>query len=375
MAKRPAFQFYPGDWRTDPGLRLCSLMARGLWIEMMAIMHEGEPYGHLTAQGRPISDDMLARLVGESPTAVRRAVKDLDANGVFSRTNDGIIFSRRMVRDEEIRNVRAAAGALGKYHGVKGKKFGVLGGNPKKKADYHEPGTLYAVQLVANGPIKIGITKYLRQRMNDYRRKHGFVTVLETFDVADMGAAEAKVHAAFDGRREGEWINAVWDEVRCVVLEVLNSGGRPYPPLQKSPHPTPSSSSSSPSPDIDDVDDEAHAIAIDVTALTDDLCRTAGVRHMEPGRINQHIDLVTEWLDRGATPDEIRAVIADAVAAASTPIHSLRYFDGAIRLMIAKKENFHGSAGAPPAAGAGFDNELARAVLADEARRRSEFVN
>lgn len=283
MAKRPAFQFYPGDWRTDPGLRLCSLMARGLWIEMMAIMHEGEPYGHLTAQGRPISDDMLARLVGESPTAVRRAVKDLDANGVFSRTNDGIIFSRRMVRDEEIRNVRAVGGQEGKSHGQKGASHGSKGGRPRKEKP--------------------------------------------PFDT----------------------------EQRGVNL--------------------PPPSSSSPSPDIDDVDDEARAIAIDVTALTDDLCRTAGVRHMEPGRINQHIDLVTEWLDRGATPDEIRAVIADAVAAASTPIHSLRYFDGAIRLMIAKKENFHGSAGAPPAAGAGFDNELARAVLADEARRRSEFVN
>lgn len=97
MSKRPAFQFYPGDWRTDPGLRLCTMLARGLWIEMMTIMHEGEPYGHLTAQGRPISDDMLARLVGESPAAVKRAIKDLEDNNVFSVTPEGVIFSPMLI--------------------------------------------------------------------------------------------------------------------------------------------------------------------------------------------------------------------------------------------------------------------------------------
>lgn len=133
MTKRPAFQFYPGDWRTDNGLRLCSLVARGLWIEMMAIMHEGEPYGHLTVQGRPISVDMLARLVGEGPTVIKRAMKDLEDNDVFSRTDEGVIFSRRMVRDEEIRNARAAGGSLGKEHGRKGASHGAKGGRPRKE--------------------------------------------------------------------------------------------------------------------------------------------------------------------------------------------------------------------------------------------------
>ena len=30
MAKLPAFQFYPGDWQKDAGLRLCSICARAL---------------------------------------------------------------------------------------------------------------------------------------------------------------------------------------------------------------------------------------------------------------------------------------------------------------------------------------------------------
>ena len=45
--KRPAFQFYPESWRTDAELRSCSLAARGLWIDLMCVMHQCKPYGHL----------------------------------------------------------------------------------------------------------------------------------------------------------------------------------------------------------------------------------------------------------------------------------------------------------------------------------------
>jgi hypothetical protein len=111
--KRPAFQFYPADWRKDPELRVCSIAARGLWIDMLAIMHEGTPYGHLTTSGGDISPADLARLVGEPAALVRRLLGELEARKVFSRDSAGVIHSRRMVRDEHIRNVRAAAGALG----------------------------------------------------------------------------------------------------------------------------------------------------------------------------------------------------------------------------------------------------------------------
>lgn len=53
--KRPAFQFYPGDWQRDAALRSCSVPARGLLIEMICIMHDAEPYGHLRVNGKPIT--------------------------------------------------------------------------------------------------------------------------------------------------------------------------------------------------------------------------------------------------------------------------------------------------------------------------------
>lgn len=285
MSKRPAFQFYPGDWRTDPGLRLCSVAARGLWIEMMAIMHEGDPYGHLTVQGRPISHDMLARLVGEGAAAVKRLLKELEVNDVFSVTGDGVLYSRRMVRDEAIREARAAGGALGGEHGVKGAGHGRKGGRPRKE-------------------------------------KPPF-----------------------------------GDAIRGDIL------------------PPPSSSSPSSSPDIDD-DGEAGARDFDGTGppdlaeLTDQLARTAGVRHIEPGQIGRNVDCVREWLALGATPQELATIIARAVAGAGTPIHSLRYFDGAVRQAVARRENRANGTDHDDAAAAEIDDPLVRAAAARAAARR-----
>lgn len=111
--KRPAFQFYPADWRKDPALSACSLAARGLWIELMCIAHEGGTYGVLSINGRPMAPAQIARMVGESPASIVRLLTELEDAGVFSRDEQGCIFSRRMVKDEHVRNVRADAGRLG----------------------------------------------------------------------------------------------------------------------------------------------------------------------------------------------------------------------------------------------------------------------
>ncbi len=111
--KRPAFLFYPGDWQRDTALRSCSIAARGLWIELLAFMHDGAPYGHLCVANRSIDVSTLGRMVGASKRQVTKLLRELEAAGVFSRTQDGTIYSRRMIRDEEIRAKRAAGGMLG----------------------------------------------------------------------------------------------------------------------------------------------------------------------------------------------------------------------------------------------------------------------
>jgi hypothetical protein len=121
--KRPSFQFYPGDWLHETALRACSLAARGLWIDMLCFMHQGIPYGHLTLPAPkggtkdatnvahcPILPPILARMVGCDAHEAQSLLTELEAAGVFSRTNDAVIYSRRMVSDERLRGIRAAGG-------------------------------------------------------------------------------------------------------------------------------------------------------------------------------------------------------------------------------------------------------------------------
>ena len=129
--KRPAFQFYPSDWRKDMALQSCSVAARGLWIDMLCIAHECDPYGHLTVNGRPMDAAQIARHAGISERECKKLIEELDFSGVTSRTENGAIFSRRMVRDEDIRQRRAIGGQAGAEHGVKGAEHGVKGGRPR----------------------------------------------------------------------------------------------------------------------------------------------------------------------------------------------------------------------------------------------------
>ena len=107
--KRPAFQFYPGDWLRSTDLRSCSVGARGLWIDMICLMHEGCPYGYLRVGSKDISEDILARITGCSATDCHIWLKELFDAGVYGL--DGTtIYSRRMLRDERTRNARSVAG-------------------------------------------------------------------------------------------------------------------------------------------------------------------------------------------------------------------------------------------------------------------------
>lgn len=111
--KTRSIAFFPSDWRADSDLAFCSLAARGLWIEMLCIMHGCTPYGHLTKNGQPMSVKDLSLLVKSDPEEVSVLLKQLAEANVFSTTNNGIIFSRRMVRTNKLHNIRSKAGSRG----------------------------------------------------------------------------------------------------------------------------------------------------------------------------------------------------------------------------------------------------------------------
>ena len=99
----PFMKFYLKDWRADPRLRSVSLSARGLWLECLCLAHEADPYGHVLVAGRAPATSELAMLVGAPASEVRRLRSELIEAGVPDVTEDGVLVSRRMVRDAERR--------------------------------------------------------------------------------------------------------------------------------------------------------------------------------------------------------------------------------------------------------------------------------
>ncbi|MCI1005226.1 hypothetical protein [Herbaspirillum sp. C7C8] len=123
---RPAFQFYPADWRNNAKLRRCSWAARGAWADVMCLLHDSDEYGILRwplkeiaqAIGCPVT--LLKELVekkvlkgtdkGEcaaleyTPRSGRQAGPTVT---LIPITQGPIWFSSRMVRDEYIRQKKA----------------------------------------------------------------------------------------------------------------------------------------------------------------------------------------------------------------------------------------------------------------------------
>jgi hypothetical protein len=62
-------------------------------------MHDADPYGHLLVDGRQPTVVQIGRLVGETTETVAELLDELETARVFSRTDDGIIYSRRLVQD------------------------------------------------------------------------------------------------------------------------------------------------------------------------------------------------------------------------------------------------------------------------------------
>ena len=109
----PAMPFYFGDWRKSPEVRALDLDVRMIWFEMLGLMWESTERGYLTLNDRCVSNSVITRMLGIDITTFEKALKQMEDFNVFSRRDDGAIYSRKMVRDEEIRRIKSEAGKIG----------------------------------------------------------------------------------------------------------------------------------------------------------------------------------------------------------------------------------------------------------------------
>jgi len=135
--KRPAFQFYPADWRNNSNLRRCSWAARGAWIDLMCLMHDADGYGVLRWEMKEIAQSIGCPLSLLKELRDKGVLKGCDT-GVCepfvytprSGRKDGepvtlipgqsgpIWYSSRMVKDEYVRNIRGSGTRFGDPEGA-----------------------------------------------------------------------------------------------------------------------------------------------------------------------------------------------------------------------------------------------------------------
>lgn len=119
--KNPWVKWWWSDWFSDTGVRSVSLAARGLWADMLGIMSRSPRFGYLEKieeingelVTKQIDSKTIAKISEESEKTVDELIRELGRHGVYSKTESGIIFCRRMAREHDIAKKREAAGRIG----------------------------------------------------------------------------------------------------------------------------------------------------------------------------------------------------------------------------------------------------------------------
>ena len=121
---RPSFQFYPGDWLKDSDLKRCTFAEKGVWIEIMCLLHDREDeYGILRWPLKEIAEAVKCPIAlvkglvsknvlrgadtGQTCTPYvyvpRSGRKDGDPVTLIEEQQGPIWYSWQMVKDEHVR--------------------------------------------------------------------------------------------------------------------------------------------------------------------------------------------------------------------------------------------------------------------------------
>lgn len=115
--KNPHSSWFWNDHDNEPGLRLCSLAAHGLWMRLLAIAARSPEHGIVQIGDQPSTLEtvlpFIARGTAETVETVRALIDELLTSGTASLDRKGRIYCRRMVRDAGLSKKRSESGKKG----------------------------------------------------------------------------------------------------------------------------------------------------------------------------------------------------------------------------------------------------------------------
>ncbi len=135
--KQPSYQFYPGDWQANSNLRRCTHAEKGIWQDVLCLMHDSQEYGVLRWELKEIAQAVgcsLAALKGLVDKGVMKGAnqgaqckafiyvprsgrKDGEPVTLVAEQAGPIWYSSRMVRDDYVRTLRGESARLSEGKG------------------------------------------------------------------------------------------------------------------------------------------------------------------------------------------------------------------------------------------------------------------
>jgi hypothetical protein len=132
-SKSTSFEFFPSDWMTDTGIRMCSLEARGLWIDLICLMQLSDKKGFLIIGNQKINEEKLRKMFGISKKKIQVLMTELLDYNLIKVSEDGTYFCKRIVENEHIRHIRSVAGQIGVKQKIQVSQVSLLKQNGKQK--------------------------------------------------------------------------------------------------------------------------------------------------------------------------------------------------------------------------------------------------
>lgn len=103
MIDKQGFTFYPQSWLDDAKLTHCSLAAKGMWIDLLCHMHNGDPYGHLVFNSKVLSKEDVQKLLRITNQEVFDIAWQelLNKKIILQEHGSGAYYSKRMTYEHK----------------------------------------------------------------------------------------------------------------------------------------------------------------------------------------------------------------------------------------------------------------------------------
>ena len=112
-SKKESFAFYPADWMSDSRLRLCSVGARGLWIDILCLMYLSSERGYLVIEDTILDEQMIQKALAYDAKEFDDYFTELKRYNIIKKDEKNRYFCKTMVNAQQLSEKRTMSGKLG----------------------------------------------------------------------------------------------------------------------------------------------------------------------------------------------------------------------------------------------------------------------